>query len=151
MLVKFGKYKNRGILSRFFGLEPKRREIIKIENCDVWNMDKDLSKIIYPMLVKLKQIKHGSPFVEFEDVPEELRPSAEEIKNIKVGEVDDNFHERWNYVLDKMIYSFRRYSEDWEEEHYSNDNFDKDGYFKEHKEIMEGIRLFAKYYMSLFD
>ena len=64
MKVKIGKW----------GKTTNRRKIdIQIDPWDTWNMYNTLADIILPMLKQLKETKHGSPVVELEDVPEELR------------------------------------------------------------------------------
>jgi hypothetical protein len=42
---------------------------VKVDYWDVWNMDHTLSPIILPMLKRLREVKHGSGFVDMEDVP----------------------------------------------------------------------------------
>ncbi len=39
-------------------------------------MDYTLSHIVVPMLKQLKETKHGAPFVDDEDVPEELKSTS---------------------------------------------------------------------------
>jgi len=51
----------------------KRRVKVHIDSYDVWSADHTLAMIIHPVLVKLKETKHGSPVVDDEDVPENLR------------------------------------------------------------------------------
>jgi hypothetical protein len=51
-------------------------KIIKIDKWDTWSMDHTLSPIILPMLKQLKEVKHGAPNVEDEDVPEHLRSTS---------------------------------------------------------------------------
>jgi hypothetical protein len=89
--------------------KKKRKVKIHIDNYDTWSMDHTLSLIIHPMLVQLKATKHGSPFVDDEDVPEHLRsaaapPLTEEEKNY--GGVDKLHEARWDWILDEMIWAF---------------------------------------------
>jgi hypothetical protein len=111
---------------KFLDFVHPRIEYIKIDNWDVWNMDHTLSPIILPMLKKLKETKHGSPFVELADVPEHLRYTTTEDYDsqstfdfyheheFKEGEAD--IHARWNWVLDEMIYAFEHLVDDtWED------------------------------------
>ena len=63
---------------------PSRKnkaETIDIHNYDTWNMDITLAYIIVPMLKQLKEVKHGAPFVDNEDVSDELRTYKREIDN----------------------------------------------------------------------
>lgn len=104
------------------------REYIKIDYYDTWSMDQTLTPIILPMLKQLRDTKHGSPHVDLEDVPEELRvTSHEEWDEQKTfdfyHEVSDNkdinyeaVHTRWEWVLNEMIFAFERLNDDsWEE------------------------------------
>ena len=49
---------------------------VKIDRWDTWSMDYSLSFIVVPMLKQLKETKHGAPFVDDEDVPEELKSTS---------------------------------------------------------------------------
>lgn len=112
---------------------------VEIHGYDVWNVDHTLALIIHPLLVKYKDMHHGSPYVDNEDVPENLHdPHPEE--RYKNGSTDAHHHERWKYVLDIMIEAFRRLAD--QEESYDKEYND---------EIEEGLRLFGKYYRALWD
>jgi hypothetical protein len=52
-------------------------------------MDHTLSHIVLPMLKQLKKDKHGSPLVDDEDVPEELRSTSAPAKE-NDWDIDDN-------------------------------------------------------------
>lgn len=120
----------------------KQKINVRIDRQDTWNMDYTLSFIILPMLKQLKKAKHGSPFVDDEDVPEEIRSTS--APEVKEWETDKFFHNRWEFVLDEMIFAFEMKSQDDDIE-YSEDN----------KEVFErmsnGFKLFGKYYESLWD
>ena len=119
---------------------------ITIHNWDTWSMDHTLSYIIVPMLIQLKETKHGSPNVDNEDVPEELRmPDGWKETRYNIdGETDEQFFNRWDWVLDEMIWAFT----------YKRDNFDS--LLAEDREAVQarmsnGFRLFGKYYENLWD
>jgi hypothetical protein len=101
-------------------LNRKRKIDIRIDYYDVWSMDHTLSMIVHPMLLKLKEVKHGSPFVDDEDVPEHLRSTAapELTQDQKdYGHTDALFHDRWAWVLDEMIYAFAsNLDDDWDDQ-----------------------------------
>ena len=118
----------------------KRVEFVHIDKYDVWNMDETLAKIIHPMLVRLKETKQGSPKVDLEDVPEYLRPSDSQYNYYEEGKLDVYFHDRWDYVVDTMIYAFNAISKQLDE---------GDDYY-EPETIKEGLRLFGKYYQDLW-
>jgi hypothetical protein len=153
----------------------KRKVKVHIDDYDVWSVDYTLSLIILPLLKKLKEHKRGAPFVDDEDVPEELRSSAAPPKENE-WDTDDNHFKRWDWVLDEMIYSFECCAdEDWDEQFcsgVSDYSWEKteDGKmyqikegpnhtFKVDSEAMDkaldrrknGLRLFGKYYHSLWD
>lgn len=95
--------------------KKKRKVKIRIDHYDTWSMDHTLSLIIHPMLVQMKATKHGSPFVDDEDVPEHLRsaaapPLTEEEKNY--GGTDSLHEARWDWILDEMIWAFYQEAND---------------------------------------
>ena len=133
-----------------------KRAKVKFDYYDTWSLDHTLAQVIYPALIEFKNKKHGSPFVELEDVPENLRPeNVEEFmeKYNKEGEIDELFHARWTWAIDEMIYAFHSFLVDWEDAFYEN-GFTEEDFAKEQKEwerINNGLRLFAKYYSALWD
>lgn len=126
------------------GPHKENRKIdIKIDKYDTWNMDHTLALIIHPMLVQLQETKHGSPEVDPKHVPEKLRPTKGELRAYAYdGKTDDNFHERWTYVLGEMIWAFSKLIDD--ENHYL---------LKEDEELRlkNGLKLFGIYFRSLWD
>ena len=156
--------------------KKKRKIKVHIENYDIWNMDHTLAHIALPMLKKLKVAKHGSPFVDDEDVPDELKSTAAPPKENE-WDTDDNFHKRWEWVMDEMIHAFEReVDEHWEDafwksspeidwtEHPEDEGkptkplrwakrgeCDWDGLQAENQRIQNGFRLFGKYYSGLWD
>lgn len=110
------------------------REYIKIDPWDTWSMYTSLGLIALPMLKQLRQEKHGSPYVDLEDVPPELQLhgtpeyqtrqydmfSSEEAEKLK----DEFLHARWNWVMDEMIFAFESIvgdNEDWEDKYFSGE------------------------------
>jgi hypothetical protein len=90
-------------------------DYVKIDRWDTWSMDHTLSYIILPMLKQLQETKHGSPLVDDEDVPEELKSTSAPPKE-NDWDTDDNHHKRWDYVLGEMIFAFEHKADDsWEE------------------------------------
>lgn len=100
-----------------------RKEKIKIHSYDVWNADQTLALIIHPTLLKLKEIKHGSPNVDNEDVPEHLRYIRTKEEEWS-GTTDDLWPDRWDYVLDEMIWAFNELKDGCEGEYAFNHNSD---------------------------
>lgn len=156
----------------------KRKVKIRVDSYDAWSADHTLAMIIVPVLKAVRDSKSGSPTVDDEDVPEHLRSTSapsltEEQRN--VGATDDNWHKRWEYVLDEMIWAFEQHAdEDFETKFYSGEidhqfvKSEETGYttlvtgpnhtFKVDNEGMDaalarmtnGRRLFAKYYNALW-
>ena len=131
MKVHIGKYPKT--------YKGKRKISVQIDPWDTWNMDHTLALIATPMLKQLRDSKHGAPYVDDEDVPEELRKStAPPTKN--EWDTDDNHFKRWDWILDEMIFSFEsKVTDDWENREAN------------HERITNGFRLFGKYYEHLWD
>ena len=88
---------------------------IKIDYWDTWSMDHTLSPIILPMLKQLKEVKHGAPFVDDEDVPEHLRSTAAEPKENE-WDTDSNHFLRWDWAMSEMIFAFEcKVDDSWED------------------------------------
>ena len=111
----------------------RKIDYVKIDKWDTWSMDHTLSHIILPMLKQLKETKHGSPFVDDEDVPDELKSTSAPPKENE-WDIDDNHFKRWDYVLDEMIFAFEHKVDDsWEDAYRSGEHdilwvpVDKDG------------------------
>jgi hypothetical protein len=125
----------------------KERKIrVHIDGYDVWSMDYTLALIIAPMLRKLKEDKQGAPFVDDEDVPEELKSTNCPPKENE-WDTDDNFFKRWDYILDEMIFSFESY----DKSPLDDEKYDRDSMKKLEDRIKNGLRLFAKYYGNLWN
>jgi len=150
---------------------------VHIDRWDTWNMDGTLAHIVLPMLIQLKETKHGAPNVDKEDVPKDLWPNeAEEEAYRTNGQTDIHFFARWDWVVDEMIFAFASKMEDWEDQFYSgkhdvyfekvpgeagmselkhgpNNTFkvDREGMQAYQDRISNGFRLFGKYYESLWD
>jgi hypothetical protein len=111
----------------------RKIDYVKIDRWDTWSMDHTLSYIILPMLKQLDESKHGAPFVDDEDVPEELKSTSAPPKENE-WDTDENHFKRWDYVLKEMIYAFEHKVDDsWQEAYRSGDMdilwvpVDKDG------------------------
>jgi hypothetical protein len=83
MKVYMGKYPR-----RILGVMTKQIEYVKIDPWDTWSMDHTLAPIILPMLKQLKATKHGAPYVDLDDRPEELkaeRPTDYDVDEHHIG------------------------------------------------------------------
>ena len=156
MKVKIGKYPTHRFyhnwLYNWFGYSPKQRTSIKIHKYDTWSMDETLAPIILPMLVQLRDTTHGAPMVDMKDVPKELRATkTQQKKYAQGGDTDHKHFERWDWILDEMIWAFeQKCRDDWMED-YDYNKWDREG-VKAHQERMtNGFKLFGKYYENLWD
>ena len=120
--------------------ERNQRVDVLVEPHDVWSLDWTLAQIIHPGLIMLKEKKNGAPHVDPEDVPASLRPSAEELAVYKEhGETDELWFERYDYILDEMIWAFDLIKQDV--------NIHSKA---ENERLNNALRLFGKYYQSLW-
>ena len=88
---------------------------VKIDKWDTWSMDHTLSHIILPMLKQLQRDKHGAPFVDDEDVPEELKSTSAPPKENEY-DTDENHFKRWDWVMSEMIFAFEcKADNSWED------------------------------------
>ena len=140
---------------------------VKIDRWDTWSMDHTLAPIILPMLVQLKATKHGAPMVDLEDVPKLLHPTKkQQAEYNKTGSTDPKFFNRWDWILDEMIWAFEQKCRDnWEDDYYGDyvenqKNGSMAGSFewidvegrKAHQERMtNGFKLFGKYFENLWN
>tara|TARA_B110000503_G_scaffold122383_1_gene186903 strand:- start:357 stop:986 length:630 start_codon:yes stop_codon:yes gene_type:complete len=140
---------------------------VRIDNYDTWSMDHTLAPIILPMLVQLSKTKHGSPWTDDEDVPEELRSTNAEPKKDEY-DTDSNHHLRWDWVLNEMIFAFEQKArDDWEGDYYKYEDDptnteglglglklvweDREGRKAHQERMSNGFKLFGKYYEALWD
>ncbi|CAB4162510.1 hypothetical protein UFOVP787_51 [uncultured Caudovirales phage] len=123
----------------------KKRDIrVKIHDYDVWNMDGTLAYIILPMLKMVKEQKHAVPGTVVEDAPHITDAPDTDEYNV------DYSPERWNYILDEMIWAFEQLNSDWEDQYHQDEKFDYEGCKKHQERMNNGFRLFGKYYQSLW-
>ena len=140
MKVGIGKYPKKG----------EQKINVRIDPWDTWNMDRTLALIIHPMLTQLQTTKMGSPGVDDEDVPENLKSTSAPPKKDE-WDVDDNHHLRWNWIIDEMIFAFYSLTIDWEEPFFKEGKYDQEGHTSYNKRMNNGFRLFGKYYTALWD
>jgi hypothetical protein len=115
---------------------------VRIDKEDTWSMDYTLAHVILPMLIQLKETKNGSPLTDDADVPEELRSTIAEPKENK-WDTDSNFHKRWNWVMDEMIWAFtEKCKDDW---------LVRDNWEEHQKRMTHAFTMFGRYYENLWD
>ena len=108
----------------------KRYEKVVIHKYDTWSMDATLALIILPMLKQLHEQKQSSPIVDEEDVPAEIT----------------DVHERWDYVIQEMIFAFDMKNND--DYPYNVDDAKEQERICER--VLNGFKLFGKYYEGLW-
>lgn len=146
----------------------QRQVYVRIDKYDTWSMDHTLAYIVLPMLKQLKATKHGAPNVDDEDVPEPLRSTAPGARDRceEDWDVDEHFFDRWDYVLDEMIWAFEQQADNSDDQFYDHGEraegdsledsirkmkVDRDGLDAWQKRKTNGYRLFGKYYEALWD
>ena len=123
--------------------EPKKdksADTIHIDNFDCWSLDYTLARIIHPALIRLKETKHGYPEL-WEDG---MVTHHNWDRQLHFDFIDEDIEStylinKWNGILDKMIYSFGKIMED---AYFDNEEWER---------IQEGLDLFSKHYTSLWD
>ena len=140
---------------------------VKIDRWDTWSMDYTLSFIVVPMLKQLKETKHGAPFVDDEDVPEELKSTSAPPKENE-WDTDENHFKRWDWALNEMIWAFEQNLDNNSEEKFFDHaewvekekdfgknlhkiKIDQPGLKAHQDRKANGFRLFGKYYQGLWD
>ena len=163
MKVSIGKYRKKG----------GQRVKIHIDKWDTWSMDHTLAMIALPMLEQLKETNHGSPTVDLEDVPQELRYTTFnnwDSQSCFDFYLDDEkecmLHQRWSWVMDEMIFAMREIVKSDDSEFYDHSAVNKKDSFQDqlkaikcdyvalnayHDRIQNGCRLFGRYFQSLWD
>jgi hypothetical protein len=147
--------------------ETERKISVKIDKWDSWSADHTLALIITPLLKQMKEQKQGAPNVDDADVPEHLRSTAAPAKENE-WDTDDNWHLRWDYVMNEMIYAMQEITNHnqgeeifWDDSEVDETKdvmeqvhamkLDREGLDVYQKRIQKGCELFGKYFQSLWD
>ncbi len=176
MIFKFGKYKNwfgvyqLAAMLRYIGFsestcenvaeklvdtwvdkfltwlhsKKKQKVVVKLDKYDVWNADYTMAHMIYPMMVELKQQKHGVPLVANEYVPEHLWTDESDWEASYCPE-------KWNYVMDEIIWAFERIVKDDVDELATVDGtYNVEKCYELEKRVSNGTILFGTFYRCLW-
>lgn len=144
----------------------KPREVtVRIDPWDTFSADHTLALIIAPLLQKMQEDKQGSPYVNDADVPEHLRSTAVADKE-NDWDTDENWHLRWDYVLNEMLWAMQQIAADDNEsqfydhsavddskgimEQINSIKVDQEGLKAHHARIQKGCELFGKYFQALW-
>lgn len=168
MKVLIGKYPKKA--------DRERKVKIQIDKFDTYNMDHTVALIVLPMLQQLFHTKHGHPFVDPEDVPNHLRVgptnTLDHESQLSLFQTPNECiyktHERaWDWIMCEMIWTFENIIDEdsdacffnhpspdeyetWTER-LQNIKVDNVGLNAHHQRIDNGLRLFGKYFRSLWD
>jgi len=156
MKIFIGRYPSNWVYKNNPNAEQKVR--VRIDPWDTWNMAETLADIILPMLKQLRDEKHGSPG--------DLKPFMETSNSSTQYTFDwyknddnkawDLGHKQWCEIMDKMVWSFEQVvNRERDDQFHSKKNgarhFDSKAYTAYYGRIQEGLDLFGKYYMNLWD
>lgn len=176
------------VCEKIHRIRGNRKVNIEIHDYDTWDVDSTLSPIILPLLKGLRKIKHGSGYVDLDDVPEIMCTTNDDgytnqltFDFYRVENEDDlgfNVHDRYDYVLGEIIWAFEQLQDgvDWEDQYWLvkpkldlsehpedigkeitpvrfsvHGMCDWDGLKRHQNRISNGLRLFGKYYQTLWD
>lgn len=145
----------------------RRRVSVKIHRYDTWNMDTTLRLIIHPMLVQLQATKQGSGLIDDCDVPEHLRSTQPGARDgCESWDLDNLVHQRYEWVLDELIWVFGHDSESTERRFFDHSavddtacisqqiqqiQVDREGLDAYHARKRNAYMLFGKYYETFWD
>ena len=150
---------------------------VRVDDYDAWNADNTLAHIILPVLIKVRDSKYGTPLVDDEDVPENIRSTAATKQKEHEWDTDEFLEARWQYAIGEMIYAFEcAINDEWDDQFYSGETdytrvpeeiggetyyalkegpnhtfkVDSDGMNAAWIRRNNALRLFGKYYHSLW-
>lgn len=163
-------------IEEWFDSRYTRKVKVRVDYYDTWGMDSTISLIILPMLKQLKATKQGSPSVDDSDVPDELKSTNADPPmtdaQLTMGDTDNNFHKRWEWVMGEMIWAFEQVNDDDADSQFHSDadpakprdepgisidesmkrgKFDMEGYTAWQNRKTRGLTLFGKYFEGLWD
>ena len=101
---------------------------------DTWSLDYTMAKWVLPRLKYLKKVKHGTPFIDgFDELWASNTATEEEMQPV---------YDAWDGIMEQMINAFTLVIKDGDGECLTNE---------EDELIVEGMKLFARYYRNLWD
>jgi hypothetical protein len=148
-------------------IEKQRKIDIQIDKWDTWNMDNTLALIIEPMLRQLKETKHGHPCMGT-NVPDSCDGCScennwDEILDKMIfafHSLNTDYEEQYHTGEIDIVWTpvdvhgnetpdgeYRRMDKGPNDMHH----FDVEGWKKHQEQIQEGLELFGKHYLSLWD
>ena len=156
MKVYIGRYPSNWVCKHNPNAEQTVR--IRIDPWDTWNMAETLGDIILPMLKQLRDEKHGSPgdLKPFKETSNESTQYCFDWYKEDDNKAWDLGHKQWCDIMDKMVWSFEQVvNRERDEQFHTKKNglrhFDINAYKAYYEKVQEGLELFGKYYMNLWD
>jgi hypothetical protein len=138
MKVFLGEYKQDG---------TERDIQIEIHDYDTWSGDVTLALIAVPLIERIKERKQGAPWVDDEDVPDELKRNPNESDWL----VDDTWFKRWDYVSDEILWGLKEVRDYFPtEDLVYNPGTENTEYFEYKNRFDNSMRLFGKYFTYLY-
>lgn len=158
----------------------KRKVKVHIDNYDVWSANHTLAMIIAPTLKQLRDQQHGYPHVDSEDVPEDLHLN-ENMTQDKIDDLyylrwdyvlsemiwtfeqyaDGDDYDQFHHNVDQLEPVFTPLEDNPKLSTFSFNHqkdpskpaywVDEEGKKKHNERKKNGLRLFGKYYESLWD
>jgi len=131
--------------------DKRQRTIkVKIDYHDVFSADYTLALIILPVLKQYREKLNGSPWTDDQDVPDHLRSTNAPPFNPENGETDELFHQRWEWMVDEMIWAFEQIIDDDNDAQFHVNGYDHESHMKHEQRIKNGTTLFGKYYRGIW-
>ena len=128
-------------IGRFYANDKPRTIKVQVDKWDTYNVDHTLSLIALPLLKQFKEQRGGAAWVENEDVPESMYVE-------EGSEYDAEWGTRWDYVIGEMIFAFECCADI--DKQLQESGYDAEGMRKTDERIANGLRLFGKYFRSLW-
>lgn len=158
-----------GKICEWIHSKKKRKEQVRIDNYDTWNMDHTLSLIIVPMLEQLIATKHGHPLPvdPVDDMPDEIKAPPKDWVQENEWDYDPNTEARWNWVMSEMLWAMKEIRDDnpnepnipefgtagyraWQKDTAMREAW-RVAYDKYNARVQQGTLLFGKHFQSLWD
>lgn len=177
MRVHIGPYRK----NRKGPYRKNRKVSVRIDPYDTWSMDATLALIILPMLKQLKETKHGYPYTDREDAPEgeEYKDDTDPVRepsgysSARWDYIMDQMIWSFEQVIDEedgMKHYYVPYKEGerverlsftdkngekkymtTEEQARERGRYDPELHRQYADKVANGLKLFGKYYRSLWD
>lgn len=142
-----------------------RREYVKIDNYDIWNLDHTLAQIALPALRLLREDQTGTPGVRAEDIPTHLIVKA--YNESQAEHYDEKYppylysESAWDWVLGEIIYALDQHTMDFPESRqgrlflsYERGDMSQSNWMiltkSDGERIQNGFVLFGKYFQNMW-